>query len=94
VPGAFGDIERNDTAALQSRKPATLSEVLDAWDAMNKAAARICTAQPHQMTRAAERLETVRLEMHDLIQRYAQSLIEAPAEEEADSHDPSQKIGL
>lgn len=43
-------------------------EVCNAWDAMDAAAQRLMTAQPHQMTAAAEMLEDARLRMRSAIQ--------------------------
>lgn len=38
----------------------SLLELYSAWDTLNQAAQRIITAQPHQMTESAEKLEMAR----------------------------------
>lgn len=75
------NVERTDDEA---KKDVSLIELLDAWESINNAAIRILTAQPHQMTAAAERLETTRLAMQDIIQNYAVSCFDNQNSMESD----------
>ena len=43
-------------------------ELMKAWDKMDRAAQRMLTAQPYQMTEAAERLDVARREMSTAVQ--------------------------
>jgi hypothetical protein len=52
-------------------KRADAVTLMDTFDALDRAVARVLTAQLHQMTAAAERLEETRNKMRNLVQKLA-----------------------
>ena len=55
-------------------------ELMNSWDAMNNAAQRILVSQPGSMTEAASRLDTARMEMQTVINKFCR--IPAPGDEQ------------
>lgn len=51
--------------------------VIMAWNDMDNAAQRVLTAQPFQMTEAADRLNKARLALREAIQKYDRQLVGA-----------------
>ncbi len=60
--------------------PEAFKSLLEAWDEMDRAANRMITALPFQMTEAAERLEAARKAMREAI--YASVRPASPQQEE------------
>lgn len=53
----------------------TLIELVQRWGDMDTAALRILTAQPHQMTEGAKRLDETRLVMRDAVNAMTRSAL-------------------